>query len=157
MTSSKRLLTSGVPRMTPQSISICHGSPFCFGNVIRKQSPNPCRYMRTDALPAAGADDARPVDPTAVFADRAEPIRPLGRAVDVFAAGAGVPVRAISCPPSGSMQHGKGLIGGVFAVWAAGSHCRYVILQCVLCTVGARNRDCDAVADGRNIFAAIQY
>src|SRR5262249_11163879 len=43
---------SGVPRITPQSIRTWK-SPLAAGNESRKQSPSPCRYMRTRTSPLA--------------------------------------------------------------------------------------------------------
>src|SRR5690349_9805167 len=62
-----------------------------------------------------------------------------------------------SVPPSGSMQHSKGLIASVVAIGATGSHRRYVILQCALRPISARNRYRDAVADRWYTLAPIQY
>ena len=51
ITSPSRSLRFFVPRITPQSISMCQGLPSCLGSVTRKQSPNPCRYIRTTTPP----------------------------------------------------------------------------------------------------------
>src|SRR5262249_22212336 len=47
---------SGVPRTTPQSITMWKGLPSARGKVIRKQSPSPWRYMRTVARGPACVD-----------------------------------------------------------------------------------------------------
>src|SRR5215469_2393809 len=141
MTSDKRSLTFCVPRITPQSISICQGLRSCLGSVIRKQSPNPCRYIRTEARLAAGVEVLRLTDlPVAGFAFDTDLL-----------------LCAILLPPSGSMQHGKGLIDPVFAIRISGSHCCHVVLQCALCPIGARNRYRNAVADCWHFLTAIQH
>src|SRR5690242_11884538 len=114
ITSDRRSLTSCVPRMTPQSINIFQGLWSCFGNVTRKQSPNPCRYIRTEARAAACTAAA-----TSLF----DPW------VADFAVDAGRLLCAILRPPSGSMQHGKGLVDPVVVIRTTGGHCRYVVLQ----------------------------
>src|SRR5688572_23475585 len=49
---SRRLCFSlGVWKKTPQSTSMWNGPPFFRGNVSRKQSPSPVRYIRTRADP----------------------------------------------------------------------------------------------------------
>ena len=72
--STIRVMAADLPTRTPQSISIWNGSFFLRGRVRRKQSPRPCRYMRTRArnfagLPGATIGSARPALAAAVAPD----------------------------------------------------------------------------------------